>query len=357
MKKIIVLFCLLIFTSAAFACTDFQIKAEDKSIIIGRTMELSIDTKSRVWVFPRGIQHQSKNTKGVTGISWTSKYGFLGIDSFNDQRTILDGINEKGLSVGALFYTGSKYQEAVPGKFLSLLDVGIWMLGNFESVDQIKEELPKINIFAEYFKPLRGIPPLHIAAHDADGKNIVIEFLDGKTIIHDNPIGVMTNRPNFDWQMNNLRNYVNLTPKDKEPVTINGTKIEPTGVGSGMLGLPGDWTPPSRFVKTALTINAALTPKNADEAVNLAEHIINIVDIPKGVIKEKINPFITLYGYTQWVVIKDLTNKVLYYRSYDDMTLRSIDLKKLNLEAGAAIKALPIESKKNTIIDMTNSLL
>jgi len=129
---------------------------------------------------------------------------------------------------------------------------------------------------------------MHIAVHDAAGKNLVIEFIDGEVKVYDNPLGVMTNRPDFEWQINNLRNYINLDAHDRKDKMLNGLKIEPTGVGSGLLGLPGDWTPPSRFVRLAYSLDAALPVKDAAESVNLAEHLLNIVDIPKGVAQKSI---------------------------------------------------------------------
>ena len=123
-----------------------------------------------------------------------------------------------------------------------------------------------------------------------------------------------------------------------------------------MLGLPGDWTPPSRFIRTAYAVDAALTPKNSSEAINLAEHLMNIVDIPKGVIKEKVNPVIHIYGYAQWSIIKDLTNKVLYFRTYDNMTLRKIDLKNVDISEGSAKRSLVISKSFPLVIDTTEAL-
>ena len=195
-----------------------------------------------------------------------------------------------------------------------------------------------------------------MALHDATGKNLVIEFIDGKVKVYDNPLGVMTNRPEFDWQINNLRNYINLDAHDKKDKVLNGIKIEPTGVGSGMLGLPGDWTPPSRFVRVAYSVDAVLPAKDAAEAVNLAEHLLNIVDIPKGAIKENPALFVTLEGYAQWVVIKDLTNLVLYYKTYENTAWKKIDLKKFILTPGTPQKSIAIEDKQQKVIDVTGEL-
>jgi choloylglycine hydrolase len=249
-------------------------------------------------------------------------------------------------------YTGAIYQQAVPGKFIPFNKFGVWALGNFATVAELKSAIPKIFVSGSDNKKYKDMG-LHMGFHDATGQSIVVEFINGKVNIYNNPLGVMTNRPSFDWQMTNLRNYVNLQNSDKNTKAVNGVKIEPTGVGSGMLGLPGDWTPPSRFVKIAYTLDSIITPKTSSEAVTTALHILNIVDIPKGVIKENPKPFVTMFGYAQWVVVKDLTNKILYFKTYDDLTLKSVDLKKFNLSKGAARKSFPMDSNKMTIKDIS----
>jgi choloylglycine hydrolase len=149
---------------------------------------------------------------------------------------------------------------------------------------------------------------------------------------------------------------VNLEPYDIESRQIGDVKFNPAGSGSGWLGLPGDWTPPSRFVRTAMIVHSADKAKNAAEAVNLAEHILNAVDIPRGVIKTKGPVNKDLVDYTQWIVIKDLTNRVLYFRSYDNLTLRKVDMKKLSFKPGALTKVLPINSK-NEVVDVTGKMI
>ena len=166
----------------------------------------------------------------------------------------------------------------------------------------------------------------------------------------------MTNRPDFEWQINNLRNYVNLDAHDRKDKMLNGLKIGPTGVGSGMLGLPGDWTPPSRFVRVAYSLDAALPVEGATEAVNLAEHLLNVVDIPRGLIKEDPAPLVHMEGYAQWVVIKDLTNLTLYYKTYENTAWKKVDLKKFSLEPGAPRKSLSIDDKQQKFIDVTDEL-
>jgi len=202
---------------------------------------------------------------------------------------------------------------------------------------------------------LKSVPGFHAAVHDARGKSMVIEFIGGETKIYDNPIGVMTNKPTFDWQLTNLRNYVNLEPYDRESRQIAGVKIDPAGSGSGWLGMPGDWTPPSRFVRTVQIVNSADPAKDAGEAVNLAAHILNAVDIPLGVIRTKGPANKLMVDYTQWIVIKDLTHRELYFRTYQNLNLKKVSLKKLDLSPRATVKSFPMASQ-STVIDMTDKL-
>jgi len=353
----VVLF-LALAVNLSFACTDFQIKAKDNTVVVGRSMEFPIDLHSNVIIIPRGEQFVSIDDQGVKGISWMNKYGFLGVDAYKLKNCYVEGFNEKGLAFDALMFTGAKYQLAEPGKFVTISNFGSWIMGNFATVEEVKEALAKVNVTGASLKAAGGEICMHIAVHDAAGKNLVIEFIDGKVNVYDNPLGVMTNRPEFPWQITNLRNYINLNAPDRKDRVLNGLKLEPTGVGSGLLGLPGDWTPPSRFVRTAYSLDAALPVKDALEAVNLAEHLLNMVDIPKGAIKENPAFFVMMEGYAQWVVIKDLTNLILYYKTYEDTAWKKVDLKKFSLALGAPQKsiAIAVEDRQQKAVDVTSEL-
>lgn len=350
-----ILLCILM-SSVSFACTDFQLKAKDGSVIIGRSMEFAMGMSSEVVAFPRMEKMVSLTPDQKKGISWKPKYGYLGVNALGEKLAFLDGMNEAGLSVEFLWFTESKYQEAKNGNWLSIGDLSHWLLGNFATIDEVKKALPRVSVIGVYVPQLGMVPGLHAAVHDALGNNIVVEFIDGETKIYDNPIGVMTNKPTFDWQLTNLRNYVNLDPYDKEGKKIAGVNINPAGSGTGWLGMPGDWSPPSRFIRTVMMVHSADPVNNAAGAVNLAEHILNAVDIPMGVIKTRGETNKDMIDYTQWIVIKDLTNKVLYFRSYQDLTLKKIDMKNLNFNRSAEIKTIRIESGIRTILDMTEKL-
>jgi choloylglycine hydrolase len=355
MKKIslICLAILILGHGHSWACTDFQVKAEDNSVVIGRSMEFALEIGSNIVTFPRGEKNVSMTPEGNKGLSWKSKYGFLGINGLGLERAVLDGLNEAGLAVEFLWFPGSVYGKATGKDFVTINDLGLWLLGNFATVDEVKNAIADRVLVGVYIPQLKQVPGFHVAVHDAQGKNLVIEFINGEKKIYDNPIGVMTNRPTFDWHLANLRNYLNLTPVDKESQTVAGVDVEASGSGNGWLGLPGDWMPPSRFVRTVKLLHAAKPPKNSAEAANLAEHILNAVDIPYGVIKAQ--PI--GHDYTQWCVIKDLSNRVLYYRTYRDLVLKRIDMKQLNFSPGAATKVIRIDDGNWNVINVTDKLM
>jgi len=329
----------------ALACTDFELKTTDGDIINGRSMEWGADMHAKLLVKPRGEQRQSTAPKGAKGTSWQSKYGYVGVNAYNLDACV-DGMNEAGLSFGLLWlphYT--RYAEVPPGEAksaLSLIDLGAWLLGNYATVGEAKEAIAKVYVWSESIEGFPGIPTAHVALHDATGKSLVIEFVNGQQKIYDNPVKVLTNSPPFDWQLINLTNYLSLSPYNAEAVKTGGAVLAPAGEGSGMFGVPGDWTPPSRFVRTAALLGFAHPAESSTAGVNLAQHILNAVDIPKGDIREKVNGK-DYCDYTQWVVIKDLTKRVLFFRSYDNLNLRCLDLKKLDFKAGAKSCTIEIE--------------
>lgn len=323
----------------ALACTDFLVKSKDGAKIVGRSMEWGLDLRSSIWQHARGESRSSASPDGKPGLSWKSKYGYIGIDGY-DMPIAIDGMNEKGLSMGLLWMPGSVYQKVEsPQSALSLVDLGHWVLGNFSSVEEVKEALAKVQVWAPSLADWGGQPTAHLAIHDAKGASIVVEFTAGQQKVFDNPDGVLTNAPTFDWHCTNLRNYIKLSAAKPEPLTVGSSVLAAPGQGGGFLGIPGDWTPPSRFVRTSAMLAFAKAANNATEGVNLAEHLLNAVDIPLGDVRENDNAF-NHSDYTQWIVIKDLTNSVLYYRSYDNLTLRAIDMKKIDFSQGLAPKKI-----------------
>ena len=345
--------CTLLLSSglqSAMACTDARVVAQDGSVVSARSMEFGAPTDSGLVVRPRGSKLQSPAPSGASGLSWTAKYGYVYLDAFHIDG-ITDGLNEAGLGFGALYLPGfAGYETIAPpdnAKAMSNLQIGAWALSQFATVDEVKAALGGIHVWGEPLAAFgNAFVPLHYVLHDAKGNSIVLEWVGGKLNIYDNTVGVMTNSPTYDWQMTNLRNYVSLSPDNAKPVTVNGVQYAANGQGSGLLGLPGDPTPPSRLVQTVFALSSAVKPKNQTEALVLGQKLMNRVDLPAGLARD---PSSGESDITQWVVFRDHTNKVYYYRTYEDMTLQAVDLKKLDFSPGAPARRIAIASTKPTV--------
>merc|ERR1711872_973597 len=322
--------------------------------------------KMKILIAVQVLLHLALTTKACTEFRMTAKDGTVVVGRSMDALKLndigVDGLNEAGLSVGALLFPGfAKYQdipEARCGLSISNLEFPLWLLGNFATVQEVREALAKdtFPLVWERKLKLKDINPeytfeLHYSVIDKHGDGIVLEFTKEGRKMHKNTIGVMTNSPPYDWHMTNIRNHIQLSKFGRDPLILGQEKFEATGQGSGLLGMPGDLTPPSRLVRTAAMVHFADPVQTKEEAVNLGLHILNTVDIPKGVIMSREHK--KLADFTSWIVVKDLKNKALYFRVYEDLTIRVIHLdkvttpKKVQLKMGKTIGGF---------VDVTNEL-
>lgn len=354
LRILIPMLVLLLIAAPAIACTDFVLQAKDGAIINGRSMDFAVNDQAQVTVYPQGKEWTSEAPGKAKGFQWTQRYGFLGF-SVLGQSVSTDGMNEKGLSAKVLWLPSVGYQTVPKGQEERALDIGLvpdWILGSFSTVAEVKKALPEVIVWGKSLPGLDSVPVLHLAVHDADGNSMVAEWIDGKLNIYDNPLGVMTNEPPLPMQWANLRNYVNLSPWMQKDLQLDGVAIAGTGNGSGLLGLPGDCTPPSRFVRTAVLKKFAYQPEKAEDAVIFARHLLNQVDVMPGVSREKSQQG-EMADYTQWIAIEDLTNRVLYFADYNDQTLRSIDLKALDFTRSDYAPIPVAKTTGNAILDVT----
>ncbi len=319
------------------ACTGVRVIAEDGSVVRGRTLEFAIDIHSDVIMIPRGYARVGTTPDGKEGLTWKTKYASVGANGVG-LPYVFDGLNEKGLAVGTFYFPGSAgympYRASDAGKTIAEWQVGSWMLENFASVDEVRENIGKIVVPTVVFPAWGFPPPVHYVVYDDSGKSIVVEYVGGKLNVYDNPLGVITNSPAFDWQMTNLRNYVNFSLTNVPPVKLDSVTLEPFGQGSGMLGIPGDFTPPSRFVRAVAFSQSVLPSKTGDDAVLEVFHILNNFDIPKGAAREheKDEHGNVLADFTIWTSATDLKSKRFYFRTYDNSQIRMVDLKKMDLD-------------------------
>ena len=328
---------LLFLCQSIWACTSFQLIAADGSKVYARTMEFQFPLYSDVVIMPRNYQFVATGPNNQPGASWNGKYGVVGMNGFG-KPLVIDGLNEKGLAGGILYFPDhavyANPKDVDPKKSMAPWEFMSWALMNFANVAQIKAALGDVSIINIVQPDLKVVPPFHYVFHDAGGAVLVVEPIKGKLVAHDNPYGVMTNSPPFDWHVNNLGNYLKLTPMEPDPIKVFGQTVRPISTGAGFLGMPGDSTSPSRFIR-ALAYSSTITPaKNADENVRLAEHVLHNFDIPIGSIRTTINKQ-TFMELTQWSVISDVKNGRFYFSTYDYQPLRMVDLKQTNFDKAA----------------------
>ena len=324
------------------ACTGIFLSAADGTVVHARTMEFGLDLQSDVLVIPRGYARTGTTPDGQPGLKWTAKYASVGANGAG-LPVLFDGLNEKGLAAGMFYFPTSAgympYAASDAGKTISQWEAGSWILENFASVDEVKAAIGGIVVPSVVFKDWGFAPEAHYVVHDAGGKTIVIEYVGGKLTVSDDPLGVITNSPAFDWHMTNLRNYLNFSMTNAPPVKLGSVTLLPLGMGTGMLGLPGDFTPPSRFVRAVAFSQSILPSATGRDAVLQAFHILNNFDIPKGAArdKEKDAHGNVVADYTLWTSVNDLKAKRFYFRTYESSQIRVVDLTAQNLDAKAIV--------------------
>ncbi len=320
------------FLSPASACTGIAFKAKDGSQVMGRTMEWgTFVMESNYMVVPRGYVKVAQTPSGINGMKIVAKYGYVGIGVLED-KLLAEGMNEKGLS-GELFYFpnyGSYVEYDKTQNATTVMDAEFlsWALGNFATIDELEKEIDNIRVVSYG----HGFGNVHFRLADATGRRVVIEWYDGKARLFENTVGVITNAPSYDWQMTNLNNYVNIFAGGVKSHEITpGVEIREFGVGSAALGLPGDMTPPSRFVRAAFFIHTAKQQATGYDAVMQSFQILNNFDIPLGVeFADQSKMPDNLLSAAQWTTVVDMTNLKFYYRSAWNSTIRCIDLKTID---------------------------
>ncbi len=341
--------------TTAEACTGILLKNADGSVVHGRTVEFGIPLEFDMAVVPRGYAFVGQTPLG-DGKTWTSKYGAAGVIVFGNLG-IMDGINEKGLAIGAFYFpTEAQYTPttaANQAQSMSAVDFSNWILTSFANVDEVRKAIESGEaLVAPTLLPgwPQQVQPFHWVVYDKSGKSLVVEPIGGKLVLTDNPIGVLTNSPTFDWHMTNLRNYIALDPLGAKPVKIDGTSFQSFGMGDGMLGLPGDFTPPSRFVRAAVFASTATPAKDATGGIFNGFHVLNNFDIPVGAVRASSDGK-SETDQTLLTTMRDPENLRMYFKTYDDQTVRMVDLKRFDLDA-KEVQKLSTQGEQ-TVIDMS----
>ena len=283
-------------------------------------------------------------------LKYQSKYAFVSLtvpDPISADLKVVEGLNEAGMSFSLLAFASTEGPRDMVDKtqaVLAAIDLGAWTLSNFKSVAEVKTALSKQPVLVTALLPLGLMKtPFHYTLHDATGASIVIEFANGKQNIIDNPLGVMTNGPEFQWHQTNLNNYTFLSNKDHSTLTLNGVRLQQPDSGIATVALPASNTSVGRFVRAVYYSQFAEKSKTSAEAVLTLAHIMNNFDRPRGIsiddrftesVENIAAPGVTgdeLYTseYTSWTALSDLKQLKFYVRSYGSINYVDFDLGQL----------------------------
>ena len=356
MKRILTLVAVMvaggIFSIHAGACTGISLASKDMSRIVARTVEWAATPMQCGYVVaPRGHEQQSYTPTGANGLKYTTIYGYVGIYT-EYEPFVVEGVNESGLSAGLFFFPGfgqyAPYKEANNAKTLCDMQFVSWVLSQFSTIDQVKAAIKNIDLVTLNHK----IGSVHWRIAQPDGKMVVLEVVNGVPRFYDNVLGVITNAPGFMWHMTNLDNYINIVPGTEDPKVIkSGVTLQSLGHGSGMLGLPGDFTSPSRFVRAAFYQTTAPVLDTGFETVVQAFHILNNFDIPIGTQHVRSEIPKGMPSATQFTAVTDQKAMKLYYRTAWNSNIRCIDLMNIDFHK-VQFQSHPLDKTQEQPVEM-----
>ena len=327
-------------------CTNFLLGADDGSYVNGRSMEFDGKklANSEVVLMPKG-ERSPAFSEGEEHSE--QKYNIIGMNVGPHPAlnfVLSDGMNDQGLSCGSLWMPGSKYRTIPdPGKrsvFVAMFNN--WALGTCATVEEVREKLQseEVVLWENGLLQRLDMLPLHFPVMDRNGGSIVVEYTNDnhRPNIYDNPVNVLTNAPDFPWQVQHMEQ---VKENNGNPLSPYNPSSDDSGNGYGLVGTPGDPTPPGRFSKTgiwkdfATDAAAGYSLKTSKDAQVLAYHLLNCVDIPDGVCRYGTPANSSGADYTLWVVVKDLTNGEFQVRLYGSSIPYSISFSVFD---GGAIK-------------------
>jgi len=330
----------------AIACTALMVTDVNGKAYYGRTMELpyTLPLPSSLTYLPAATKVESVTSTGAKGMSFSTKYAILGMTAAMITGAklplLLDGMNDQGLSfsANAMIPSSAPPVGNDPAKILSANDFGTWLLGNHKTVAEVKAAM--LSDKTEFWLPPTAFlgnlgMPLHYAIFDKAGNGLVIEFVNNKKNVYDNPVNAMTNLPEFPWHLTNLNNYTQNNV-NKNTGQLGKLKLQTADAGIALTALPSSQTATGRFVKAAFYSNYVQKGKTPDESINLLAHIMNNFDRPNdltvdpaGSVGDGGKATSTSSEVTQWTTMGDLAGGRLYVRSINALNWAVIDMAKL----------------------------
>ena len=337
----------------SFACTGITLRTANGNTVTARTIEWAAsDMNSLYVVVPRGYTSQSMTPDGATGMRFKTKYGYVGL-AVEQSDFVTEGLNEKGLSAGLFYFPEygkyEPYSKENASRSIADMQLVSYILGTCATVDEVKEAVSSIKIHP--IDPRAST--IHWRFTEESGRQIVLEIIDQKCIFYENELGVLTNSPSLDWHLTNLNNYINLNSGKISERQLGRLDMKAIGGGTGLLGLPGDFTPPSRFIRAAFFQCSAPVKENTDDTVIQAFHILNNFDIPVGSQYAPGEQQPEIPSATQYTAASDLIGRKIYWRTMHNSNIRCIDLSAIDFSK-AKFVCRPLDDSPREKIVMVN---
>lgn len=313
-------------------CTAISFLTKDH--YFGRNLDLEYSYIETIAITPRNFPFHFRKKETLK-----SHYAMIGIAYVHENYPLYyDATNEKGLSMAGLnfpHYADYKPEEAgkdniAPFEFIP------WILGQCATVDEVKILLKKINLLEEHYNEELPLSPLHWMIADRNS-SIVVEPVKEGLKIYENPVGVLTNSPTFGMQLFYLNNYMRLSPKAPQNHFASELDLQRYSNGMGALGMPGDWSSQSRFVKATFTKMNSVCGDSETESISQFFHILGSVEHQRGCVDMGND----LYEITIYSSCCNTDKGIYYYRTYDNSQIVAIDMHRENLD-GAQIISYPL---------------
>ena len=298
-------------------CTAITYKTKD--FYFGRNLDVERSYNERVVITPRNFEIKMRC---VTALK--THYAIIGMATvINNFPLYFDATNEKGLSMAGLNFPDNadykpfheKLNNITPFEFIP------YILGKCKNIYEALEEVNKINLVNMNFSENLPLSPLHFIISDRT-KSLTVESVKDGLKIYENPVGVLTNNPTFDYHLMNLNNYMTLNEGKCENKFSDELKFNNYSLGLGDLGLPGDFSSPSRFIKATFVKYKSQSEGSEKESINQFFHILNSVAMPKGCVLVRDGE----YEYTRYSSCCNVDKGIYYYKTYDDFNIKKIDM-------------------------------
>lgn len=298
----------------------------------GRNLDLEVTFGQQVVVMPRNYKIKMKRVDDIN-----THYAIVGMAVVqNDFPLYFDAANEKGLGMAGLAYANlATYMPAKDDKKnIASFELIPYILGQCETVSQVKDLLKDVNVDDDQFSAQFPPSPLHWLIADKSGASLTVEADKDGLHYYDNPVGVLTNDPEFPKQMINLSNYASVSPAEPKNTLVPDADLDMYSRGMGTHFLPGGMDAESRFVKVAFTLAHAPKGKDNVEDVTNYFHIMQAIAQPKGLDEVAPNSF----EYTIYTDCTDLEHGVYYYTTYENNQISAIDMSKTNLDGEELVR-------------------